>query len=75
MQKITGNPFLKSDSQIFFKDWNFFVYKAILVYNSSKFSSLIALIPRVKKIIIRIKNSISADTIIYGSCTTCSNYV
>ena len=71
MQKIIGNPFLKSDSQKISREWNFFVYK----YNSSKCLSLCALIPRVKKLIIRIKNSISAVTIIYGSCTTCLNYV
>ena len=75
MQKITGNPFLKSDSRKISRDYNFFVYKAILAYNSSKCLSLCALIPRVKKLIIRIKNSISAVTIIYGSCTTCLIYV
>ena len=75
MQKITCNPFLKSDSWKISRDYNFFVYKAILAYNSSKCSSLCALIARVKKLIIRIKNSISVVTIIDGSCTTCLNYM
>ena len=67
--------FLKSDSKKYSRNCNFFIYRVILAYNSSKCSSLYVLIPQVKKSIFRVKRSLSADTIIWGLWATYVNLV
>ena len=72
---LTGNDFSKSNSVKFSKKLHFFVYKAILECDSSKYQFLGVLI--VKNINIKFweKNSLYVITVIYSSGPTSAIWV